>query len=89
MPSPSTRKPDRKSLNAKMFNIGSNYHLSTENKLVESSLQIIERTQKSLFNDNKYRVLAMEEASKTMRKYLKEKEKLNFFVVNPSPYYAM
>ena len=74
---PSTRKPDGKSLNTRMSNIGSNYHLSTKNKLVESSLQIIKRTQKSLFNDNKYKVLAMEEVSKTMRKYLKEKEKLN------------
>ena len=49
----------------------------TENKLVESSLQIIEKSQNSLFNDNKYKALAIEEANKTMRKYLKEKEKLN------------
>ena len=73
----SIKKPEEKSLKTKISQPGSKCQPSTGNKLVESSLQIIEESQKSLFNENKYRILAMEEANKTMRKYLKEKEKLN------------
>ena len=73
----SIRKPEEESLKTKISQPGSKCQPSTRNKLVESSLQIIEESQKSLFNENKYRILAMEEANKTMRKYLKDKEKLN------------
>ena len=74
---PPTTTQGGKSPDNRMSIVRKDNHRSAEDKLVETSLQIIEQSQNLLFNDNKFKALAIEETNKTMRKYLKKKEKLN------------
>jgi len=49
---------------------------SKQTQLLKSSHQIIERAQKTEFNNEKFKVEAMESASKRLSEYLRKKEKL-------------